>query len=498
VRHVTPRQLHLAQIAACWFLFYLAVSLSCPVRANAQFSPTFQHTPIVDGDDTHGVNNLYNGLYHGYLYGRWNQMGSNSDETTHHSVGQSRAQSIDPLCLDGSRIGVNNCTAQNASIVVVAIGFSNWTKEVCGDQFNNNSGTGYKNIQADPSGIWPTQFDPQNISCSPNGWSFANISGVSNSTVKFVDCAIIGAVAKYWVTDDVATAITNHPPNGLYTNCMNILYGLGLDPRQVQVVLYKDANSQEDGALSPLPLSSFNGCPNKPPLSTDADACWIVYYVSETARRIVHDKKRTNFPNSSPGYFPNTKLMFVHSRIYGGYADPNTYKLNPEPFAYEQGFAMKWLIQSQIDEMLLNTAYTMPAAGSLNYTGTPPQAPWIGWGPYLWAGQDGSNGTHTMYPAPCVNCEIPSLTWRQDFLANISGTGNCNDLGGECDFQSNDNTHPSYCGRQKVAKMLLHFYCGYSTVGPPEYVNHWFRQSGANCVTEPPHDNACSYGQGPD
>ena len=43
--------------------------------------------------------------------------------------------------------------------------------------------------------------------------------------------------------------------------------------------------------------------------------------------------------------FPNLRLAFLSSRIYGGYA---TTALNPEPYAFETAFAPRWLIQDQI------------------------------------------------------------------------------------------------------------------------------------------------------
>ena len=41
-------------------------------------------------------------------------------------------------------------------------------------------------------------------------------------------------------------------------------------------------------------------------------------------------------------------MVFISSSIYGGY---DTTAYNPEPFAYEEGFSVRWLIESQITEM---------------------------------------------------------------------------------------------------------------------------------------------------
>src|SRR5439155_24256801 len=45
--------------------------------------------------------------------------------------------------------------------------------------------------------------------------------------------------------------------------------------------------------------------------------------------------------------FPNIRLAYLSSRIYAGYATGAS-NLNPEPFAYQSGFAVKWLIADQI------------------------------------------------------------------------------------------------------------------------------------------------------
>ena len=76
--------------------------------------------------------------------------------------------------------------------------------------------------------------------------------------------------------------------------------------------------------------------------------------------------------------YPHLQLVFLSSRLYAGFA---TTDLSPEPYGYEQGFAVKWLIESQIKEMRGSPAN--PWAGSLNYVKK--TAPVLVWGPYLWA-----------------------------------------------------------------------------------------------------------------
>ncbi|MGH6784035.1 MAG: hypothetical protein ACREBP_05360 [Sphingomicrobium sp.] len=101
--------------------------------------------------------------------------------------------------------------------------------------------------------------------------------------------------------------------------------------------------------------------------------------------------------------FSNLNLIYLSSRIYAGYA---TTTLNPEPYAYQSGYAVKWLIEDAIDAVL--------------------PLPWLSWGPYLWA--DGTNAR-----------ESDSLVWKREDLAR-------------------DGTHPSASGREKVAKLLLEFF----------------------------------------
>ena len=52
-----------------------------------------------------------------------------------------------------------------------------------------------------------------------------------------------------------------------------------------------------------------------------------------------------------PGRFPNVRLAYLSSRTYGGWAKPRPNGVPPgnsEPYSYETGFAVKWLIQRQL------------------------------------------------------------------------------------------------------------------------------------------------------
>ncbi len=174
--------------------------------------------------------------------------------------------------------------------------------------------------------------------------------------------AINSATAPYWNT--VSNRITT----------------AGSTAAQIQVIWFKEAEAQ----------------PTDTSFATYPDALKMKY---RSVMQLLKAK------------FPNLKLIYLSSRIYGGYA---TTKLNPEPFAWYTGWTVKRLIEDQINGDAL-----------LTYTGNNPLSAWLSWGPYLWA-----DGT------------IPrkdGLTWAIT------------------DYQP-DGTHPSVSGRQKVAQMLLQFF----------------------------------------
>lgn len=110
--------------------------------------------------------------------------------------------------------------------------------------------------------------------------------------------------------------------------------------------------------------------------------------------------------------FPNVKQVWLSSRIYAGYASTT---LNPEPYAYESGFAFRWIVEDQLAG--LSGMNYDPARGIV-------RVPWVAWGPYLWA--DG-------------------LVPRSDGLV------------WECTDLQSDGTHPSASGQDKVAQRIRAF-----------------------------------------
>jgi hypothetical protein len=162
----------------------------------------------------------------------------------------------------------------------------------------------------------------------------------------------------------------------------------GLTEAQVQVAWLKVANPQPTTSLP----------------AANSDAFTLVAQMGNIARAM-------------KTHYPNLRIVYISSRIYAGYA---TTPLNPEPYAYESGFAVKWIVQAQIDQE--RSGHIDPRAGDLDFNSG--VAPWIAWGPYMWA--DGTNA------------RSDGLIWAR------------------ADLQS-DGTHPSQSGQQKVGAMLLDF-----------------------------------------
>jgi len=221
-------------------------------------------------------------------------------------------------------------------------------------------------------------------------------ASVNHTSLVIVNGAAGGQTASTW----------DSPADANYDRVRDTrLTPAGVSEQQVQAVWLKVADA---GPTVSLPSAS-------------ADAYALETFMGNIVRAL---KTR----------YPHLQLVFASSRIYAGYAST---ALNPEPYAYESGFSVKWLIQAQVNQARNSGVVVDARAGDLNLaTG----APWIAWGPYLWA--DGATP------------RSDGLTWQTgDFAA--------------------DGTHPATSGRTKVGNMLMSFFLG------SPYSQCWF---GVSCA----------------
>lgn len=314
---------------------------SIPSRKTNTPSPAQPMIPLTDfkGETYYGFEG---GLYPG---------GSNEMPPAHAREGLARAMQIKPLDQEGN-------PDPNGKYVLLIVGMSNTTEEVCGTRQTKKA-------------------------CNP--WTFIGLSeqdpDVNHDSLLIIDGARGAQVAKKW----------DSPTDENYDRIANtILPYFGVTEQQVQVAWVKVTNP---GPLISLP-------------SEKADAYKLLVTLGDIVRAL---KTR----------YPNLKQVYFSSRIYAGYT---TRALSPEPFAYENGFSVKWLIEAQIDQMAGGGTVIDPLAGDLNYNTV---APWLAWGPYLWA-----NG---------LEPRSDGLIWELEDYAE-------------------DLTHPSQSGEAKVATMLLDFF----------------------------------------
>lgn len=243
----------------------------------------------------------------------------------------------------------------------------------------------------------------------------ATNSGINHATLVIVDGALTGAKPCDWT---VASGRPSCDPalENQYDRVRDaVLAPLGLTEKQVQATWIEEYNGDPAAdSFQSLCNPANVGCSNN---------------VSHT-EALRYEQQLGGILRAAKTRWPNLLQAFHSSRVYGGYA---TTDHSSEPYAYEYGFSVKWLIQAQILQIRSRGASIDPTAGDLNYTAG--AAPWMAWGPYTWANGD---------------------TPRSDGLLWCNGqTGSpCN---GEVDFQP-DGTHPNTQGGQKVANLLMSFF----------------------------------------
>ena len=188
-------------------------------------------------------------------------------------------------------------------------------------------------------------------------------------------------------------------PNAPYWDgVVNQLTSAGHSPLQVQAIWLKQAYANPPTTVFPDHAQAMAG-----------DLASIV--------RTIRDR------------FPNARLCYCTSRMYGGYS---MHPLRNEPLSYESGFGFKLLIAAQIhgaedlryrraaptSTPLWNRSVPLPVDG--------PEAPWLSWGPYMWA--DG------------IVPRSDGLNWL------------CEDM------SPNDGHHPAAGARAKFSAALTEFF----------------------------------------
>jgi len=159
----------------------------------------------------------------------------------------------------------------------------------------------------------------------------------------------------------------------------------GLSPQQVQVCWLKHVEA------NPKPLGEFPA----------------------HARALQADV--TSILNIARLHYPNLRVVYLSSRTFGGWSGRDSG--SPEPYAYESGFAMRWIVQGQMQgDSQLNFD---PAQG-------PVRAPLVMWGPYLWAQGDSPR-------------KADGLTWTRNDVRP-------------------DQLHPNESGVKKTTGLLLNFF----------------------------------------
>jgi hypothetical protein len=188
--------------------------------------------------------------------------------------------------------------------------------------------------------------------------------------VLLVNCAVGGAGVSSWAI----------PGSGTWQKVAERLKEAGVTPAQVQVAWIKHADPGPSPDTFPLQYA-----------------------------RHVKDKIAASLAITR-STFPNLRVAYLSSRIYGGYNVVGVRRVNPEPFAYETAFSVRWVIQDQM---------ASEQKGQV-------EGPVLLWGPYLWA--DGVTPRKS-----------DKLVWERKDLAE-------------------DGVHPSKLGGQKVANLLLELF----------------------------------------
>lgn len=226
-------------------------------------------------------------------------------------------------------------------------------------------------------------------------WAFrfrANQDPATNSQLVIVNGALGGQPASTWANESAS----------VWDLLDDAISEAGLSPSQVQIAWVKHAEAH------PANIGEF-----------------------PAHAEVLRDHLESIF-QILRARFSNLRIAYLSSRTRSYTDDPT--KLNPEPFAFESAFSVRWLIEKQLNGD--------PALDPNPDNGN---VPWLSWGPYIWT--DGEVA------------RSDGLVWH------------CSDL-------ETDLIHPSMSGETKVADQLLAFFKTDPTTVP------WFLEE--TVIGQPP------------
>lgn len=322
----------------------------------------------------------YLGVFERGLY-----PGGNTMPAAHRARGIEIASQLQPLDVAGN-------PDANGKIVMLSIGMSNTQEEFCVPYAETPP-------RLDPA-------DPTRVVCDP--WTFMgrsrNVSEPLNrTTLMIVNGAYPGEDAPAWVSTTSGSTFNVVPANPDFS----IAYGNYNRIRDHVLPRYTPAVSEAQIQVVWIKLATGGATVSLPDANADA------YNLESSLGRVLRTAKSR---------YPNLKLAFLTSRMYGGYGQ-GTFS-SVEPYSYEGGFSVKWLIEAQIEQMASAGTLVDPVAGDLNYDSG--VAPWVSWGPYLWA--DGATSR-----------AVDGLSWAPEEITP-------------------DGTHPTVWGQSKVGLLLMQFF----------------------------------------
>jgi hypothetical protein len=468
---------------------YPAEGDGCAPGVNGIGIGGFHATPLVDGSATTHWGDPDNNIVSLYgAYGNDESLSSNPQQVkNHYQKGVDLTDEIKPRCRDGSIPSQDICTEGGElylpRVVFLFIGFSNCDIEICGGHADAWDGQHQGHFQGQPCSTKCPNLNNPDTDHHPYAWNQVDGDPVIQRSFLYqvypdndpdhwlVDRHVVvfngalgGRVLDKWDPTEIGwwwdpthdcedDPYTNEDPECEYYRVKTDLHTNGFSEAQVQAVFIKNSDSFPQCDLKGLYCAPGNG----------PDAYLSEQHLGNILRYLKCCKLDAQHHSTGVPRYPNLKQVFITSRIYGGYANGQMINghasghncLMPEPFAYEEGFAVQRLIVAQVNQAG-NIASTDPYSGTVDYD----HAPWFDWGPYLWADGETRN-----------SAGIQWCNGQNDGICGLERDVRYGDPNDQEHFWG-DFTHPTAHAAGVVADQLVKFIQGDLTTAQ-HHISDW-------------------------